>query len=227
MNHLTQEINLLLNRKLTNFIKEPSNLPALYEKPTAVVVGDEQTRNKEIKDNNVSEFLKGKTTLVDCRIDVEESSSDEDISETEVDAVKNKRDFEIANNLEEVEMYKLSHVQLVNPDYKEHSNNATSSLDKTNKRNNANILPQMLGNNELRDSLILQEQQLRQCENEREQVKLQQQPMLSNFLGSDNDLTLEMSFEGWPTAYSKSQCKSKPIAQKKIKKISIRPKYDR
>lgn len=29
MNRLTREINLLLNRKVTSFIKEQSNLPAL------------------------------------------------------------------------------------------------------------------------------------------------------------------------------------------------------
>ena len=125
-----------------------------------------------------------------------------------------------------MEAYKLSHVQLVNPDYKERFNKATSSLDKTNKRNNADILPQMLGNNELRDSLTLLEQQLWQRENDREQVKSQQQPMLSDFLRSDNDVTLEMSFDGWSTVYCKSQCKSKPIAEES-KRISIRPKYDR
>ena len=84
----------------------------------------------------------------------------------------------------------------------------------------------MLGNNELRDSLILQEQQRRQRGNDRKQVKSQQQLMLSDFLRSDNDVTLEMSFDGWPTAYCKSHCKSKPIAEES-KKISIRPKYDR
>ena len=62
----------------------------------------------------------------------------------------------------------------------------------------------MLGNNELRDSLILQKQQRRQRENDREQDKSQQQSMLSDFLRSDNDVTLEMLFDGWPTAYCKS-----------------------
>ena len=62
MNRLMRETNSLLNRKLTNFIKESSNLPALNEQPTAVLVGDEQTSNKKIEDAIVSEFLKGKTT---------------------------------------------------------------------------------------------------------------------------------------------------------------------
>ena len=70
----------------------------------------------------------------------------------------------------------------------------------------------MLANNELRDSLILQDQQRRQRENDREQVELQQQPKLSSFLGSVNDVTLEMPFEDRPTSYSMSQCKSKRIA---------------
>lgn len=73
----------------------------------------------------------------------------------------------------------------------------------------------MLANNELRDSLILQDQQRRQRENDREQVELQQQPKLSSFLGSVNDVTLEMPFEDRPTACSMSQCKSKRIAEKK------------
>ena len=100
-----------------------------------------------------------------------------------MEAVKNKRDFVIANNLEEVEAHKPAHAQLDNPEYEEHFNN------------DVDIPPQMLASNELRDSLILQDQQRRQRENDREEVKLQQERPVSNFLWSGNDVTLEMPFE--------------------------------
>lgn len=99
-------------------------------------------------------------------------------------------------------------------------------MDKTNKQNEVYILPQMLVNNEFRDSLILQEKQRRQRENDREQAKSQQQRTLSDFLRNANDVTLEMLFEDWRTAYSKSQRKSKQIADKN-KNISTRPNYNR
>ena len=99
-------------------------------------------------------------------------------------------------------------------------------MDKTNKQNDVYILPQILANNKFRDSLILQEKQRRQRENDREQAESQQQRTLSDFLRSDNDVTLEMLFEDWRTAYSKSQRKSKQIEEKN-KKISTRPNYNR
>lgn len=99
-------------------------------------------------------------------------------------------------------------------------------MDKTNKQNDVYILPQMLANNEFRDSLILQEKQRRQRENDREQAKSQQQRTLSDFLRNANDVTLEMLFEDWRTSYSKSQRKSKQIADKN-KNISTRPNYNR
>ena len=64
-------------------------MPALYKQPTAIVVGNKQTSSEKIEDAIVSKILKGFRRHFRKRSE----------------GGKNERDFEIANNLEEVEAH--------------------------------------------------------------------------------------------------------------------------
>ena len=126
---------------------------------------------------------------------------------------KDERDFETVNKFIEEGTRELIQT-ITNPDYEPIFNNIINVNDWTNKmkedqeirepkldrhkqqnfnavadvmirENNANILPQMLANNKIRDSLFLEET-IAQQEQQNKQLSAQMEPKLDVYLGNNN-----------------------------------------